>query len=65
MGITREPLKSLLIDVENGRYELNGKPMEGISRLDIDFDNGKWTLLITRDEFYQTAPKEEGIIDKK
>ncbi len=58
MGITREPLKSLLIDVENDRYELNGKPMEGISRLDIDFDNGKWTLLITRDEFYQTAPKE-------
>ncbi len=58
MRITREPLKSLLIDVENGRYELNGKPMEGISRLDIDFDNGKWTLLITRDEFYQTAPKE-------
>lgn len=35
MRITREPLKSLLIDVENDRYELNGKPMEGISRLDI------------------------------
>ena len=58
MEINREPLKSLLIDVENDRYELNGKPMEGISRLDIDFDNGKWTLLITRDEFYQTVPKE-------
>lgn len=49
-------LKSLIIDVENKRYLLNGKEMAGISRLDLDFDNGKWTLLITKDEMYQTAP---------
>lgn len=57
MKVNREPLKSLLVDVENDRYELNGEPMDGISRLDMDFDNGKWTLLVTRDEFYQAAPK--------
>lgn len=56
MRVEMKKLKSLIIDVENKRYLLNGKEMAGISRLDLDFDNGKWTLLITKDEMYQTAP---------
>lgn len=50
-------LESLVIDVKNNRYELNGMPMDGVSRLDLDFDKGKWTLLVTKDEMYQATPK--------
>lgn len=56
MRVEMKELKSLIIDVENKRYLLNGKEMAGISHLDLDFDNGKWTLLITKDEMYQTTP---------
>lgn len=55
MLVEKKKLKSLVIDVENNRYELNGMTMSGVSRLDLDFDNGEWTLLITKDEMYQTA----------
>lgn len=53
--VEKRELKSLLIDVEKNRYELNGVELNGVSRLGLDFDNGKWTLLITKDEMYQTA----------
>lgn len=56
MFVERIALESLVIDVKNNRYELNGMTMNGVSRLDLDFDNGKWTLLITKEEMYQTAP---------
>lgn len=56
MLVEHKELKSLFIDVENNRYELNGNPMTGINRLDLDFDNGKWTLLVTKDEMYQATP---------
>ena len=31
-----------------------------VSRIDLEFNNGKWSLLITRDELYvQEATKED------
>lgn len=59
MIVEREKLKSLVIDVEKNRFELNGEPMKCVSRMDLDFDNGKWTLLVTKDVLYDsTAPDE-------
>lgn len=52
MMVERKELKSLTIDLEKGAYLLNGEDMTGISRLDIEFDNGKWTLLVTKNEIY-------------
>ncbi|MBS4967395.1 MAG: hypothetical protein ACLRPV_01460 [Lacrimispora saccharolytica] len=63
MRVEMKELKSLIIDVENKRYLLNGEEMAGISRLDLDFANGKWTLLITKDEMYQTAPGAEKVTE--
>lgn len=53
--VEKKELESLVIDVKNNRYELNGTTMKGVSRLNVDFENGRWTLLITKDEMYQTA----------
>lgn len=56
--VERKELKSLTIDIEKGTYLLNGEDMKGVSRLDIEFDNGRWTLLVTINEIYaQTAPE--------
>lgn len=55
MRVEKRELRSLVIDVENRKYELNGAEMKGVSRLDLDFNNGKWTLFVTKDEMYQTA----------
>ena len=52
MVVERKELKSIEIDIEKKVFKLNGKDMIGISRLDLDFDNGKWTLLVTKDEIY-------------
>lgn len=57
--VERKPFKSLHIDEERGEFLLNGESMELVSRIDLSFDNGKWLLLVTRDELYEqtTAPK--------
>ena len=55
MIVAKNTLESLAIDVKSNWYELNGVTMSGVSKLDLDFDNGKWTLLITKEEMYQTA----------
>lgn len=52
MVVERKVLKSLEINLEKGIFKLNGEDMEGIHRLDIDFDNGRWSLLVTKDEIY-------------
>lgn len=56
--VERKELKSLNIDIEKSIFLLNGEEMRGISRLDIDFDNGKWSLLVTKDELYTQAATE-------
>lgn len=58
MALEKRELKSLLIDREGNRYELNGETMDGVSKLYLEFDNGEWTLSITKTEKYQTPPAE-------
>lgn len=58
--VERKPFKSIHIDTEKGIYLLNGEKVSMVSRIDLEFNNGKWSLLITRDELYaQEATKEE------
>lgn len=58
--IERKPFKSIHIDTEKGIYLLNGEEVQMISRIDLEFNNGKWSLLITRDELYaQETTKED------
>lgn len=55
--VVRKKLKSLKIDVEKGEFFLNDEPLLGVCRLDIEFVNGNWSLLVTRDELYEQAAK--------
>lgn len=58
--VERKPFKSIHIDTEKGIYLLNGEEVPMVSRIDLEFNNGKWSLLITRDELYvQEATKGE------
>ena len=50
--VERKPFKSIHIDTENGIYLLNDEEVSMVSRIDLEFNNGKWSLLITRDELY-------------
>lgn len=62
MVVERKELKSLEINIQEGIYRLNGEDMKGISRLDVEFNNGMWALLVTKDEIYaQAAPCKESI----
>ena len=45
--------KSIHIDFENGIHLLNGEAMHRVSYLELRFDNGNWSLIISRDEFYK------------
>lgn len=42
--VEKKKLKSLTIDIEKNIFLLNGEDMNGVSRLDIEFDNGRWML---------------------
>ena len=48
------------IDVENGVYKLNGEPMgKFVERVDLQYENGKWLLLITYTEIMKQAAAPE------
>lgn len=52
MVVERKVLKSLEINLEKGIFKLNGEDMERIYRLAVDFDNGRWSLLVEKEEIY-------------
>lgn len=55
-------LKSIKIDLEKKSYELNGQKMNGISSLILEFNNGSWTLLVTKDELYSQAASNRSTV---
>ena len=58
--VERKSFKSIHIDTEKRIYLLNGEEVPMVSRINLEFNNGKWSLLITRDELYaQEATKED------
>ncbi len=52
--------ESLHIDVKKGEFLLNGEDMKGVSHLELEFNNGEWSLLVTRDEFYKAGRTNGG-----
>lgn len=44
--------KSIHIDTEKKIYLLNGKKMDCVQCLALEFEKGEWSLSITKDEFY-------------
>ena len=54
--VERKTFKSIEIDTEKGVYKLNGEPMsEMVERVNLEFNNGKWLLLITYSEMMDQA----------
>ena len=46
-------LKTLLIDIENGIYQLNGEDIgETVHDLNLVFENGEWSLEIEETKTY-------------
>lgn len=59
MKMVCEKLKSVLIDVENGIYEVNGRSIaSSCCELSLDFKNGEWSLALTEDSVYSTSESE-------
>lgn len=53
-----QKLESLHIDLESeiAKVEVNGKDISAIgSYLNLTFENGDWSLMIKKDEFYTTS----------
>lgn len=53
--VERIPFQSLHIDARKGEFFINGEEIKLVSRINLEFDNGKWLLLVTRDELYEQA----------
>lgn len=43
--VERKPFKSIHIDTEKGIYLLNGEEVPMVSRIDLEFNNGKCRFL--------------------
>lgn len=53
-----EELKSIIIDLENGIYKLNGKDIGStVSELHLDFEKGQWMLTATVKTSYTVSGK--------
>lgn len=50
--IERKRLETLEINIKDQIYKLNGNDMLGVKRLVIEFFDGDWSLLVTKDEIY-------------
>lgn len=51
----KNELKSLHIDTVRGIYQLNGRDIsKSVSRLELVFEDGIWSLMVTEDYVYTT-----------
>lgn len=54
---TKEVLKTVFIDVDNGICAVNGKDISAAtSFLNLTFNSGTWSLMITQDTIYIGDP---------
>ena len=58
--LEREVFKSIHMDLEKKEFSLNGEPMPAISSLSLEFNNGKWRLIIEKSVVYdeESAPEQ-------
>lgn len=54
-----EKLESLYIDVEKDIYKVNGRDISKSGHyLNLTFENGEWSLMITEDLFFSTSDQQ-------
>lgn len=54
-----EELKSLVLDIENGIFTVNGRDIsESGKELHLDFEDGNWSLMISEDHIYSTSDQK-------
>ena len=59
MALEVKELKTMIIDVEKGIYQLNGEDIgEGTSELHLSFEFGRWSLVLSRDLHYRISAKD-------
>lgn len=52
-----EQFHSIRIDVDNGIYEVNGRNVSETGKyLNLTFEKGMWSLMISEDHLFNTAP---------
>lgn len=49
----KKEFRSIHIDLKKREFRLNDIPMGSVSALELTFENGKWSLSITKDELYE------------
>ena len=50
-----EEFEDIHIDLNKKIFQLNGKNLNRVSKLELTFENGKWSLLVSKDEIYESA----------
>lgn len=54
-----QKFKSIHIDLEKKEFLVNGEKMNPFTRkIELEFENGEWTLVVTGDQRYSSAVKE-------
>ena len=51
--VEEKELKTFLLNTENGTVLVNGEEIKGVTALTLVFEDGKYGLVITRDEFFK------------
>ena len=62
MTMESKLFESLHIDVKKGEFLLNGEKLKEVSHLELNFFNGKWSLIVTRSEIYKQAEPEKAVV---
>lgn len=53
MEMDGKELKTFLVNTEIGTVLVNGKEIKNVTALTLVFENGKYGLTVTRDEFFK------------
>lgn len=54
-----EKFESVHIDVDKNIYKVNGRDISKSGRyLELTFENGHWSLMISEDTFYSTSDQD-------
>lgn len=53
MMTEEKELKTFLLNTENGTVLVNGEEIKRVTALTLVFEDGKYGLVITRDEFFK------------
>lgn len=61
----KKKFKSIHIDTEKGIYLINGEEERLVSHLELEFNNGVWSLSITKDEHFEQTGREWREMEKE